>query len=124
MSLPSNRAIEFRIDFISGAHPVSRPPTRMSAKENEELKQQLSELEAKRFIRSSLSPWGAAIVFVKKPDGTLRLFIDYRKLNKLTIKNRYPLPRIDDMFDQLSGAKLFSQLDLATGFHLATSCGS
>ena len=76
--LPPKRAIEFRIDLISGAHPVSRPPTRMSAKENEELKQQLSELEAKHFIRSSSSPWVIAVVFVKKPDGTLRLCIDYR----------------------------------------------
>ena len=97
--LPPKREIEFLIDLISGAHPISRPPTIMPAKENEELKQQLSELEAKHFIRSSSSPWGAAIVFVKKPDGTLRLCIDYRKLNELTIKNRYPLPRINDMFD-------------------------
>ena len=110
-------AIEFRIDLIPGAQPVSRPPTRMSTKENEELKKQLLELEAKHFIRSSSSPWGATVVFVRKSDGTLRLCVDYRKLNELTIKNRYPLPRIDDMFDQLSGAKVFSQLDLATGFH-------
>lgn len=115
--LPPKRAIEFCIDLIYVSHPVSRRPTRMSAKENAELKQQLSELEAKYFICSSSYPWGAAVVFVKKPDGTLKLCIDYRKLNELIIKNRYPLPRIDDMFDQLSGAKLFSQLDLATGFH-------
>ena len=89
----------------------------MSSKENEELKKQLIEFEAKQFIQSSSSPWGAAVVFVNKPDGSLRLCIDYRKLNEVTIKNRYPLPRIDDMFDQLSGAKVFSQLDLATGFH-------
>ena len=74
-------------------------------------------MEAKQFIRSISPPWDAAVVFVKKPDGTLRLCIDYRKLNELTIKNRYPLPRIDDMFVQLSGAKLFSQVDLATEFH-------
>ena len=89
----------------------------MSTKENEELKNQLLELEFKQLVRSSFSPWGSAVVFVKKSDGTLRLCIDYRKLNELTIKNRYPLPRIDDMFDLLSGDKVFSQLDLATGFH-------
>ncbi|MDQ4222764.1 reverse transcriptase family protein, partial [Pseudomonas aeruginosa] len=89
----------------------------MSNKENEEMRVQLSELEAKQFIRSSSSPWGASAIFVKKSDGTLRLCVDYRKLNDLTIKNKYPLPRIDDLFDQLSGARVFSQLDLATGFH-------
>ena len=81
------------------------------------MRKQLSELETKQFIRSSSSPWGASAVFVKKSDGTLRLCVDYRKLNDLTIKNKYPLPRIDDLFDQLSGARVFSQLDLATGFH-------
>ena len=116
-SLPPKRAIEFRIDHVLGAQPVRRPPTRMAAKENEELVKQLTELESKQLIQLSSSPWGAAVVFVKKSDGTLRLCIDYRKLNELTIKNRYPLPRIDDMFDQLCGAKVFFQLDLATGFH-------
>ena len=89
----------------------------MSKKENEEMRKQLSELETKKFIRSSSSPWGASAIFVKKSDGTLRLCVDYRKLNDLTIKNKYPLPRIDDLFDQLSGARVFLQLDLATGFH-------
>ena len=78
---------------------------------------QLSDLETKLFIRSSSSPWEASAIFVKKSDGTLRLCVDYRKLNDLTIKNKYPLPRIVDLFDQLSGARFFSQLDLATGFH-------
>src|SRR5574338_392724 len=87
-------------------------PTKMR-----EQKVQLVDLEGKNFIRPSSSPWGAAVVFAKKPDGSLRLCIDYRKLNEKTIKNRYPLPRIDDMFDQLSGAKIFSQLDSAAGFH-------
>lgn len=89
----------------------------MEAKENEELVKKLTEWEVKHLIQSSSSPWGAAVVFVKKSDGTLQLCIDYRKLNDLTIKNRYPLLGIDDMFDQLYGAKAFSQLDLATGFH-------
>lgn len=77
----------------------------------------MSELEAKQFIQSNSSPWGAIAVFVKKADGSLRLCIDYRKLNELTIKNKYPIPRIDDMFNQMSGAKVLSQLDLATSFH-------
>ena len=81
---PPKRAIEFRIDLIPGAQPVSRPPMRMSTKENEELKKQLLELESKQLIQSSFSPWGSAVVFVKKSDGTLRLCIDYRKLNQLT----------------------------------------
>ena len=81
------------------------------------MRKQLSELETKQFIRSSSSPWGASSIFVKKFDRTLRICVDYRKLNDLTIKNKYPLPRIDDLFDQLSGARVFSQLDLATGFH-------
>ena len=117
LGLPPKRAIEFRINLVSGAQPIPRPPYRMSNKENEEMRKQLSELETRQFIRSSSSPWGASAIFVKKSDGTLRLCVDYRKLNDLTIKNKYPLPRIDDLFDQLSGARVFSQLDLATGFH-------
>ena len=107
LGLPPKRAIEFRINLIPGALPITRPHYRMSKKENEEMRKQLSELETKQFIRSSSSPWGASAIFVKKSDGTLRLCVDYRKLNDLTIKNKYPLPRIDDLFDQLSGAKVF-----------------
>ena len=82
-----------------------------------ELKLQLQELLEKGFIRPSVSPWGALVIFVKKKDGTLRLCIDYRQLNKLTIKNKYPLPRIDDLFDQLKGASIFSKIDLRSGYH-------
>ena len=76
------------------------------------MKLQLQELLEKGFIRSSVSPWGALVLFVKKKDGTLRLCIDYRQLNKLTVKNKYPLPKIDDLFDQLKGASIFSKMDL------------
>ena len=117
LGLPPKRAIEFRINLTPRALPITRPPYQLSNKENEEMRKQLSELESRQFIRSSSSSWGASAIFVKKSDSTLRLCVDYRKLNELTIKNKYPLPRIDDLFDQLSGAKVFSQLDLATAFH-------
>jgi hypothetical protein len=86
---------------------VSRTPYRMSTPELVELKLQLKEMMDKGYIRPSMSPWGAPVLFVKKKDGTLRLCIDYRQLNKVTIKNKYPLPRIDDLFDQLGGASIF-----------------
>ena len=90
----------------------------MDPLELKELKLQLQELlEKKRFIRPSVSPWGASVLFVKKKDGTLRLCIDYRQLNKLTVKNKYPLPRIDDLFEQLKGASIFSKIDLRSGYH-------
>ena len=82
-----------------------------------ELRTQLDELLAKGFIKPSSSPWGAPVLFVKKKDGSMRLCIDYRELNKVTIKNRYPLPRIDDLFDQLQGASYFSKIDLRSGYH-------
>ena len=89
----------------------------MAPTELKELKLQLDELLQKGFIRPSVSPWGAPVLFVKKKDGTLRLCIDYRELNKITIKNKYPLPRIDDLFDQLQGAGVFSKIDLRSGYH-------
>ena len=89
----------------------------MAPVELKELKLQLQELLEKGFIRPSVSPWGAPVLFVKKKDGTLRLCIDYRQLNKLTIKNKYPLPIIDDLFDQLKGASIFSKIDLRSGYH-------
>ena len=82
-----------------------------------ELKLQLQELLEKGFIRPSISPWGAPVLFVKKKDGTLRLCIDYRQLNKLTVKNKYSLPRIDDLFDQLKGESIFLKIDLRSGYH-------
>nr|GEZ08702.1 putative reverse transcriptase domain-containing protein [Tanacetum cinerariifolium] len=99
LGLPPVLEIEFRIDLILGALPV------------------LKELQEKGFIRPSHSPWGAPVLFVKKKDGALRMGIDYRELNKLTIKNRYPLPTIDDLFDQLQGACCFSKIDLCSGYH-------
>ena len=93
------------------------PPYRMAPVELRELKEQLQELLDKSFIRPSTSPWGALVLFVKKKDGTLRLCIDYRELIKVTVKNKYPLQRIDDLFDQLQGVQYFSKIDLRSGYH-------
>ncbi|KAD2805347.1 hypothetical protein E3N88_38724 [Mikania micrantha] len=102
--LPPRRQVEFRINLIPGAAPVAKAPYRLAPSEMQEMVLQIQELMDKGFIRPSFSPWGAPVLFVKKKDGTLRMCIDYRELNKVTIKNRYPLPRIDDLFDQLQGA--------------------
>ena len=115
--LPPDRELEFEIELLPGSAPVSIPPYRMAPTELKELKVQLQDLVDKGFIRPSVSPWGAPVLFVKKKDGTLRLCIDYRQLNKITIKNKYPLPRIDDLFDQLRGASVFSKIDLRSGYH-------
>lgn len=115
--LPPDRQIEFAIDLAAGTEPVSKAPYRMAPTEMKELAIQLQELLEKGVIRPSVSPWGAPVLFVKKKDGSMRLCIDYRELNKLTIKNRYPLPRIDDLFDQLKGATCFSKIDLRSGYH-------
>ncbi|KAI3821490.1 hypothetical protein L1987_09058 [Smallanthus sonchifolius] len=115
--LPPVRQVEFRIDLIPGANPVARAPYRLAPSEMQELASQLQELSDRGFIRPSHSPWGAPVLFVKKKDGSFRMCIDYRELNKLTIKNRYPLPRIDDLFDQLQGSTCFSKIDLRSGYH-------
>ncbi|KAJ9543217.1 hypothetical protein OSB04_022924 [Centaurea solstitialis] len=115
--LPPDRQIEFGIDLVPGAAPIARTPYRLAPPELQELSDQLQELSSKGFIRPSSSPWGAPILFVKKKDGSHRMCIDYRGLNKVTIKNRYPLPRIDDLFDQLQGASWFSKIDLRSGYH-------
>nr|GFB30997.1 retrotransposon protein, putative, Ty3-gypsy subclass [Tanacetum cinerariifolium] len=96
--------VEFRIDLAPGAAPVARVSYRLAPTEMKELAKQLQELSEKGFIRPSSSPWGAPVLFIKKKDGSFRMCIDYRELNKLTVKNRYPLPRIDDLFDQLQGS--------------------
>ncbi|GJT49660.1 reverse transcriptase domain-containing protein [Tanacetum coccineum] len=101
--LPPVRQVEFQIDIIPGATPVAQAPYRLAPSEMQELSNQLQELSDRGFIRPSTSPWGAPVLFVKKKDGSFRMCIDYRELNKLTIKNRYPLPMIDDLFDQLQG---------------------
>ncbi|GKC45607.1 putative reverse transcriptase domain-containing protein [Tanacetum coccineum] len=117
MDLPSSRDVEFRIDLIPGVVPVAKSPYRLAPTEMQELSNQLKELQEKGFIRPSSSPWGAPVLFVKKKDGSFCMCIDYQELNKLTIKNRYPLPRIDDPFDQLQGARYFLKIDLRSGYH-------
>ncbi|GKE11266.1 putative reverse transcriptase domain-containing protein [Tanacetum coccineum] len=104
--LPPVRQVEFQIDLIPGATPVARAPYRLAPSEMQELSNQLQELSDRGFIQPSTSPWGAPVLFVKKKDGSFRMCIDYRELNKLTVKNRYPLPRIDDLFDQLQGSSV------------------
>ncbi|KAL8108205.1 hypothetical protein AgCh_024593 [Apium graveolens] len=115
--LPPDREIEFVIDLAPGTEPVSKSPYQMAPVEMKELATQLQDLLEKGVIRPSVSPWGAPVLFVKKKDGSMRLCIDYRELNKLTIKNKYPLPRIDDLFDQLRGIVWFSKIDLRSGYH-------
>ncbi|KAJ9553660.1 hypothetical protein OSB04_017705 [Centaurea solstitialis] len=115
--LPPPREVEFQIDLVPGAAPVAKAPYRLAPIEMQELSNQLQELLDKQFIRPSSSPWGALVLFVKKKDGSFRMCIDYRELNKLTIKNRYPLPRIDYLFDQLQGANYFSKIDFRSGYH-------
>ena len=115
--LPPVREVEFGIDLIPGTAPISIAPYRMAPAELKELKSQLQELTDKGFVRPSFSPWGAPVLFVKKKDGSMRLCVDYRELNKVKIKNKYPLPRIDDLFDQLKGATWFSKIDLRSGYY-------
>ena len=115
--LPPEREVDFAIDLLPDTQPISIPPYRMAPAELKELKEQLKDLLEKGFIRPSSSPWGAPVLFVRKKDGSLRMCIDYRQLNKVTVKNKYPLPRIDDLFDQLQGSKCFSKIDLRSGYH-------
>ncbi|GJW70981.1 putative reverse transcriptase domain-containing protein [Tanacetum coccineum] len=115
--LPPARPVEFQIDLIPGAAPVARAPYRLAPSEMKELSEQLQELSDKGFIRPSSLPWGAPVLFVKKKDGSFRMCINYRELNKLTVKNRYPLSRIDDLFDQLQGSSIYSKIDLRSGYH-------
>ncbi|GKF24453.1 hypothetical protein Tco_0076775 [Tanacetum coccineum] len=115
--LPPTRQVEFHIEIILGAAPVARAPYHLAPAEMKELAEQLKELSDKGFIRPSSSPWGAPILFVKKKDGSFRMCIYYRELNKLTVKNHYPLPRIDDLFDQLQGSSIYSKIDLRSGYH-------
>ena len=115
--LPPHRDVDFGIELHPGTLPISMTPLRMAPVELQELRVQLKELLDKRFIRPSTSPWGAPVLFTKKKGKTLRLCIDYRQLNRVTIKNRYPLPRIDDLFDQLRGSRVYPKIDLRTGYH-------
>ncbi|GKD43174.1 putative reverse transcriptase domain-containing protein [Tanacetum coccineum] len=115
--LPPTRQVEFQIDLVPVAAPVARAPYRLAPSKMKELSEQLKELSDKGFIRPSSSPWGALVLFVKKKDGSFRMSIDYQELNKLTVKNRYPLPRIDDLFDQLQGSSVYLKIDLRSGYH-------
>jgi hypothetical protein len=115
--LPPKRDIDFSINLIPGAAPVSKTPYRMSTSELKELQMHIEEMLKKVYICPSVSPWGAPVIFVKKKDGTLRLCIDFRQLNKVTIKNKYHFPRIDDLFDQLKDANIFSKIYLMSGYH-------
>ena len=116
-SLPPVREVEFSIKVILGMKPISLGTYWMAPMELRELKKQLEELLRKGLIRPSTSPWGAPVLFVKKKDGSLRLCVDYRRLNRVTIKNKYPLPRIEDLFDQLKGLRYFLKIDLRSGYH-------
>jgi hypothetical protein len=115
--MPPDRDVEFVIELQPNTAPISKGPYRIPPKELAELKNQLQELLYKGYIRLSSSPWGCPALFVKKKDGSLRLCVDYRPLNAVTIKNKYPLPRIDVLFYQLAGAKVFSKIDLCSGYH-------
>nr|GEW57507.1 putative reverse transcriptase domain-containing protein [Tanacetum cinerariifolium] len=115
--LPPARPVEFQIDLIPGVAPVARAPYRLAPSEMKELSKQLQDLSDKGFIRPSSSPWGAPVSFVKKKDGSFSMCIDYREINKLTVKNRYPLPRVDNLFDQLQGSSVYSKIDLRSGYH-------
>jgi hypothetical protein len=115
--MPPERGVEFYIDLIPGTAPIAMRPYRMAPTELAELKLQIAELQQTGYIRPSSSPWGAPVLFVTKKDGSMRMCIDYRSLNEVTIKNKYPLPRIDDLFDQLQRAKYFSKIDLRSGYH-------
>ena len=115
--LPPQRDVDFYIELHPNTLPISMTPHRMSLVELQELNVQIHELLDKGFIRPSTSPWGALVLFAKKKEKTLRLCIDYRQLNKVTIKSRYLLSRIDDLFDQLRGARVYSKIDLCIGYH-------
>ncbi|GJT47736.1 hypothetical protein Tco_0973893, partial [Tanacetum coccineum] len=115
--LPPVRQVEFHIDLIPGAALVAQAPYRLAPLDMQELSNQLQELADRGFIRPSTSPWGAPVLFVKKKDGSFRMCINYRELNKLTVKNHYPLPRIDDLFDQLQGSSVYSKIDFRSSYH-------
>jgi hypothetical protein len=112
LGIPLDREIEFVIELVLGIAPIFKRPYRMAANQLAELKEQLQELLDKGYIHPSASPWGAPVILLPKKDGTQRMCVDYRSINEVTIKNKYPLHRIDDLFDQLNGACVFSNIDL------------
>jgi hypothetical protein len=115
--MPPDREVEFVIDLLPGTAPISKRPYRMAVEELKELKKQLTELQEAGYIRPSSSPWGAPVLFVQKKDGSQRMCVDYRSLNDVTVKNKYLLPHIEDLFDQMRGARVFSKIDLRSGYH-------
>jgi hypothetical protein len=115
--MPPDREVEFIIDLLPGTAPISKRSYRMSVEELKELKKQLSELQEAGYIRLSSSPWGAPVLFVQKKDGLQRMCVDYRSLNDVTMKNKYPLARIEDLFDQMIVARVFSKIDLRSGYY-------
>jgi hypothetical protein len=115
--MPPERKVEFSIELLPRTVPIFKRAYRVSRPELVKLKKRIDELSEKGYIRPSTSPWVAPVVFVEKKDGTRRMRIDYRALNEVTIKNKYPLPRIEDLFDQLRGASVFSKIDLRLGYH-------
>nr|GEU58059.1 reverse transcriptase domain-containing protein [Tanacetum cinerariifolium] len=120
--IPPTRQVEFQTDLIPGVAPVARAPYRLAPSEMKELSNQPLKLFDQGFIRPSSSPWGAPVLFVKKKDGSFRMCIDYQELNKLTVKNRYSLPRIDDLCDQLQGSSVYSKIDMRSGYHQLRVC--
>jgi hypothetical protein len=115
--MPPDRDIEFIIELLPGMPPIYKRPYRTPVNELVELKKQIAELQSKGFIHPSSSPWGAPVLFVEKKDETQWMCVDYRSLNEVTIKNKYPLPRIEDLFDQMKGASVFSKIDLRSRYH-------
>ncbi|XP_071681683.1 uncharacterized protein [Lolium perenne] len=121
--MPPDRDIEFVIELVPGTAPIAQRPYRMNPQELVELKKQLDDMLRKGLIRPSASPWGSPVIFVDKRDGTIRLCVDYQKLNDVTIKNKYPLPKIEDLFDQMNGARVFSKIDLRFLGHVISAGG-
>jgi hypothetical protein len=115
--MPPDHNSEFMIELLPRMPPISKRPYRMLVNELVELKKQIAKLQSKEFIRRSSSPWGAPVLFVEKKDGTQQMCVDYWLLNEVTIKNKYPLLRIEDRFDQMKGASMFSKIDLRSGYH-------
>jgi predicted aspartyl protease len=115
--MPPDREVEFAIDLLLGTAPISKRPYKMSVEELKEFKKQLVELQEAGYILPSSSPWGAPVLFLQKKDGSQKMCVDYSSLNDVTIKNKYPLPRIEDLFDQMRGARVFSKIDLRSGYH-------
>jgi hypothetical protein len=117
LGMPPEREVEFVIDLLPGTAPISKRPYQMSVEELQDLKKQLTELQEAGYIRPSSSPWGVPVLFVQKKDGSQWMCVDYISLNDVTIKNKYSLPRIDDLFDQIRSARVFSKIDLRSGYH-------